>query len=81
MNHAVTDIVSALDTRHQNLLHVVYASLEKLAGWWFDAIIVAEPVIAKYFPSDKVTSSVIFPIAGSFSRQPDEAQRQNHSDP
>lgn len=55
-----------------------YRILEKLAGWWFDAIIVAEPVIAKYFPSNKVTLIRNFPIAGSFSRQPDEAQRQNY---
>jgi len=30
-----------------------YYLLEKLCGWMFDAIIVAEPVIAKYFPEKK----------------------------
>ncbi|NOT76818.1 MAG: glycosyltransferase family 4 protein [Cyclobacteriaceae bacterium] len=43
-----------------------YRILEKIAGWWFDAIIVAEPVIAKYFPSRKVTLIRNFPISESF---------------
>lgn len=46
-----------------------YRILEKLAGWWFDAIIVAEPVIIKYFPAGKVSLIRNFPIAGSFQRE------------
>ncbi len=34
---------------------VFYYWLEKLCGKWFDAIIVAEPVIAKYFPPHKTS--------------------------
>ncbi len=44
----------------------LYFILEKMAGWWFNHIIVAEPVIAGYFPSRKVTLLRNFPIAGSF---------------
>jgi len=54
-----------------------YRMLEKFAGWLFDAIIVAEPVIAKYFPKHKVTLIRNFPIAASFVRQPEESQRKN----
>lgn len=43
-----------------------YFLLEKLAGWCFHAVIVAEPVIARYFPVKKVTLIRNFPIAGSF---------------
>jgi glycosyltransferase involved in cell wall biosynthesis len=46
----------------------MYYGLEKMAGWWFDAIIVAEPVIAKYFPARKVTLIRNFPIASSFQQ-------------
>ncbi len=46
-----------------------YRLLEKVAGWWFDAVIVAEPVIAKYFPKDKVTLIRNFPIASSFRNE------------
>lgn len=46
-----------------------YRLLEKLAGWCFDAIIVAEPVIAKYFPSHKVALIRNFPIAASFDQE------------
>jgi glycosyltransferase involved in cell wall biosynthesis len=31
----------------------IYYLIEKVCGWMFDAIIVAEPVIAKYFPPHK----------------------------
>ncbi len=44
-----------------------YFLVEKLAGVCFDAIIVAEPVIARYFPSRKVTLIRNFPIAADFS--------------
>ena len=35
-----------------------YYIIEKLAGWLFDAIIVAEPVLQKYYPEKKLTSFV-----------------------
>lgn len=54
-----------------------YRILEKLAGWWFDAIIVAEPVIAKYFPAKKVTLLRNFPIAHSFKL---ERKYHEHND-
>jgi glycosyltransferase involved in cell wall biosynthesis len=43
-----------------------YYLLEKLCGRWFDAIIVAEPVITKYFPPSKTTLIRNFPIAARF---------------
>jgi glycosyltransferase involved in cell wall biosynthesis len=43
-----------------------YYLLEKLCGWWFDAIIVAEPVIAGYFPKSKTTLIRNFPIFSQF---------------
>ncbi|CAN5474941.1 glycosyltransferase family 4 protein [soil metagenome] len=46
-----------------------YRILEKMAGWWFNAVIVAEPVIAKYFPQQKVHLIRNFPIAASFARE------------
>jgi glycosyltransferase involved in cell wall biosynthesis len=46
-----------------------YRLLEWLAGKWFDAIIVAEPIIARYFPAPKVTLVRNFPIAESFLRE------------
>jgi len=46
-----------------------YRLLEKIAGWCFDAIIVAEPVIARYFPSSKVTLVRNFPRVDSFMQQ------------
>ncbi len=55
-----------------------YKLLEKLAGWWFDAIIVAEPVIAKYFPLKKVVLIRNFPIAESFRREPIDADRKDY---
>ncbi len=48
---------------------VFYRLLEKIAGWSFDAIIVAEPVISKYFPSKKVTLIRNFPIVDSFREE------------
>ncbi len=44
----------------------MYFILEKFAGWWFDAVIVAEPVIARYFPKRKVILIRNFPIKDSF---------------
>lgn len=46
-----------------------YRIVEKLAGWWFNAIIVAEPVISKYFPSEKVTLLRNFPIVATFEKK------------
>jgi glycosyltransferase involved in cell wall biosynthesis len=43
-----------------------YYLLEKLCGLWFDAIIVAEPVIEKYFPPSKTTLIRNFPVAAQF---------------
>jgi glycosyltransferase involved in cell wall biosynthesis len=43
-----------------------YFLLEKLCGQMFNAIIVAEPVIAKYFPPDKAFLIRNFPIVTSF---------------
>ncbi len=53
-----------------------YRVLEKLAGWFFNAIIVAEPVIARYYPSSKVTLIRNFPRADSFATDVPYAQRQ-----
>lgn len=46
----------------------LYYGLEKLCGWCFDAIIVAEPVIAKYFPPKKTFLVRNFPLSKSFSK-------------
>lgn len=55
-----------------------YRLLEKMAGWWFNHIIVAEPVIAKYFPPRKVSLIRNFPIAASFeSITPYETRKDN----
>jgi glycosyltransferase involved in cell wall biosynthesis len=43
-----------------------YYLLEKVCGWTFDAIIVAEPVIAKYFPKRKTYLIRNFPPAHAF---------------
>lgn len=43
-----------------------YFLLEKLCGRWFDAIIIAEPVIARYFPPSKTTLVRNFPILAQF---------------
>jgi glycosyltransferase involved in cell wall biosynthesis len=43
-----------------------YYWLEKLCGRLFDHIIIAEPVIAKYFPPSKTTLVRNFPIASDF---------------
>lgn len=53
-----------------------YRLLEKLAGWCFTAIIVAEPVIAKYFPPEKVTLIRNFPRKDSFRDDVPYAQRE-----
>ena len=55
-----------------------YRLLEKIAGWWFDAIVVAEPVIAKYFPARKVTLVRNFPIADSFRQEPRQEDRKDY---
>jgi len=54
-----------------------YRGLENLAGRFFTGIIVAEPVIAKYFPSHKVTLIRNFPIASSFHELNNYSSRQN----
>lgn len=54
-----------------------YFILEKLGGWWFDAIIVAEPVIARYFAERKVTLLRNFPIRSSFQQEKTYADREN----
>lgn len=54
-----------------------YYILEKFAGWWFDAVIVAEPVIAKYFPQKKVVLIRNFPIAASFHLENNYSDRKN----
>lgn len=46
-----------------------YFLVEKLCGRWFDAIIVAEPVTAAYFPKSKTTLVRNFPMLSEF-RQP-----------
>ncbi|HEX8059999.1 MAG TPA: glycosyltransferase family 4 protein [Cyclobacteriaceae bacterium] len=43
-----------------------YYLLEKVCGRLFDAIIIAEPVIGKYFPKSKTTLVRNFPIASDF---------------
>jgi len=43
-----------------------YYLLEKLCGRWFNAIIIAEPVIARYFPPAKTTLIRNFPIVSQF---------------
>lgn len=55
-----------------------YYALEKMAGWWFRAIVVAEPVIAKYFPERKVTLIRNFPLKGSFQRDHSYRDRQDN---
>ena len=47
-----------------------YFLLEKICGYAFDKIIVAEPVIAKYFAPSKTTLIRNFPIAASFKDFP-----------
>ncbi len=54
-----------------------YYLLEKLCGRWFDAIIVAEPVIAKYFPPSKTTLVRNFPIAAQFPTPPDNYESRS----
>ncbi len=54
-----------------------YRMLEWLAGRTFSAIIVAEPVISKYFPTKKVTLIRNFPIAGSFTKNIDYHDRKD----
>jgi glycosyltransferase involved in cell wall biosynthesis len=46
----------------------LYYVLEKLCGRWFEHIIVAEPVIAKYFSPAKTTLIRNFPIVSQFPR-------------
>jgi len=47
-----------------------YFLIEKVCGWMFDAIIVAEPVIARYFPEKKTHLVRNFPSAISFREHP-----------
>jgi len=48
----------------------LYYLIEKASGHLFDAIIVAEPVIAKYFPSSKTHLVRNFPFAKDFESIP-----------
>lgn len=43
-----------------------YIFIEKIGGWMFDGIIVAEPVITKYFPPSKTVLIRNFPIVKEF---------------
>lgn len=58
----------------------LYFLLEKICGWSFDAIIVAEPVIAKYFPKNKTFLLRNFPLAETFdvSAQKPYMERENN---
>jgi glycosyltransferase involved in cell wall biosynthesis len=47
-----------------------YYWLEKICGRMFDAIMVAEPVIAKYFPKDKTHLVRNFPLMEGFRSHP-----------
>ncbi len=46
-----------------------YILIEKISGWLFDGIIVAEPVIAKYFPKKKTALIRNFPIVKQFDER------------
>jgi len=48
---------------------LLYRLLEKFAGWCFESIIVAEPVIARYFPASKVVLIRNFPRVDSFRQE------------
>jgi glycosyltransferase involved in cell wall biosynthesis len=48
----------------------MYFLIEKVCGWMFDAIIVAEPIIARYFPEKKTYLVRNFPSATSFREHP-----------
>lgn len=56
-----------------------YYLLEKLCGKWFEAIIVAEPITAHYFPPLKTTLIRNFPIVSNFpeSTQPYSSRSKN----
>jgi glycosyltransferase involved in cell wall biosynthesis len=56
---------------------LMYRVLEKMAGWWFNRIIVAEPIISRYFPPKKVTLVRNFPVAASFKEATDYCSRSN----
>lgn len=43
-----------------------YYVLEKIGGWTFDRIIIAEPIIGRYFPKDKTTLIRNFALVGEF---------------
>lgn len=53
-----------------------YRVLERMSGWFLNAIIVAEPVIARHYPSSKVTLIRNFPRADSFGTNVPLQQRQ-----
>ena len=50
----------------------LYFLLEKKAGWFFNAIIVAEPVIAKYYPEKKTVLIRNFSKVETFKRLAEE---------
>lgn len=54
----------------KGLYILLYKILEKIAGIIFDAIIVAEPVIEKYYPSRKTSLIRNFPLITSFKNKP-----------
>lgn len=57
-----------------------YYYLEKFCGRYFDAIIVAEPVIAKYFPVHKTALVRNFPLVRPFAEYPAATPyRQRHN--
>ncbi|MBX2962589.1 MAG: glycosyltransferase family 4 protein [Cyclobacteriaceae bacterium] len=45
-----------------------YYALEKICGWFFNAVIVAEPVIARHYPKRKTFLVRNFPKAETFQR-------------
>lgn len=45
-----------------------YYWLEKICGWFFNAVIVAEPVITRYYPKKKTHLVRNFPMAQAFGR-------------
>ncbi len=47
----------------------IYIVIEKISGWIFDGVIVAEPVIARYFPKRKTVLIRNFPIVKQFDEK------------
>lgn len=53
-----------------------YRLLEKIAGWCFQSIVVAEPVIARYFLASKVVLIRNFPRKDSFTQEVPYSNRE-----